>query len=322
MVDLSRFLLLVALAGLTYLAGAVVLVQRRRRTEGPRTASGGGGPGWRRRAERLVLSGMLLWPLLLVWAHLEPYWPEVTRVRIVSARLQGSRPVRIVQISDLHSDPAPRLEERLPGLVRDLQPDLIVFTGDAVNSRAGLPVFRRCLRELAAVAPLYAVRGNWEQWWFREPDVYAGTGAIVLDGESRSLTIGGSRLVLAGLPVNREGETAALLGRLPEEGFRLYLHHFPAAAALAPPGSFDLALTGDTHGGQVRLPLLGALVRIPRHDVWLPSGLQQTRGGPVYVNRGIGMEGGRVPRVRFLCRPEITLIELCPAAGSRSEPAP
>src|SRR5262245_6855570 len=55
---------------------------------------------------------------------IEPYWPEVTRVRIVSPTVAShARPIRLVHISDLHCDPTPRLEPRLPKIVADQQPD-------------------------------------------------------------------------------------------------------------------------------------------------------------------------------------------------------
>src|SRR6185369_14004009 len=75
----------------------------------------------------------------------EPRWIEVTETRVETSRLPpGHRGVRIVHLSDIHSDPSPLVEERLPAIVASLKPDLIVFTGDAANSEDGVPVFRRC----------------------------------------------------------------------------------------------------------------------------------------------------------------------------------
>ena len=75
----------------------------------------------------------------------------------------------------------------------------------------------------------------------------------------------------------------------------------------------DLLVTGHTHGGQVCLPLVGPLVtssKLPkRHSAGL---LDLADGTQVYVSRGIGMERGHAPRLRFLCRPELTVLELVP----------
>ena len=65
--------------------------------------------------------------------------------------------------------------------------------------------------------------------------------------------------------------------------------------------------------GQIALPFYGAMVTLSRHGKRFECGLHRVDSTYLYVNRGIGMEGGRAPRVRFLARPEITVIELAPA---------
>lgn len=116
----------------------------------------------------------------------EPYWPEVTRVQIATAKLPSlARPIRIAHISDLHSDPTPRLESRLPDLIAAEKPDIIVFTGDAINSPEGLPVFKECLRLIAAIAPTFVVRGNWDTSFHRRLDLFSDTGAEELRSSAR-----------------------------------------------------------------------------------------------------------------------------------------
>ena len=118
---------------------------------------------------------------------IEPYWLEVTEVRLESRKLKGAtRPIRIVHFSDLHSDPHPRLEERLPDVVAGEKPDLIVFTGDTVNSRGGIPVARRCLARLAAVAPTFVVKGNWDAVNWRGLDLFKDTGVRAVRPRERS----------------------------------------------------------------------------------------------------------------------------------------
>ncbi|MCH7622165.1 MAG: metallophosphoesterase [Chloroflexi bacterium] len=112
-------------------------------------------------------------------AWVEPYWPRVTVVELHSAKIpEGHSGIRIVHVSDLHADPVVRLEGRLPGLIAAEEPDAIVFTGDAINSADGLEVFKDCFRQLSAIAPTLAVRGNWDVWYWKEVDLFGGTGAV------------------------------------------------------------------------------------------------------------------------------------------------
>jgi predicted MPP superfamily phosphohydrolase len=93
----------------------------------------------------------------------EPYWPEVVQIHLRTAKFTGTdRTVRIVHISDLHCDPERRLEDRLPALIAEQKPDLILFSGDATNSQGGVPVFRKLMSDLAGIAPTYGVKGNWD----------------------------------------------------------------------------------------------------------------------------------------------------------------
>ncbi len=69
-------------------------------------------------------------------------------------------------------------------------------------------------------------------------------------------------------------------------------------------------LAGHTHGGQIALPFYGALMTLSRYGKRFEGGLYQVGPTPLHVRRGIGMEGGWVPRVRFCARPEMTVLEL------------
>jgi len=272
-------------------------------------------PGPRRRwYRRAVLSLAALGVLCMAWGRfVEPFWPEVVHVRIESRKLApGARPVRIVHLSDLHCDPSPRLEERLPALVAAEKPDLIVFTGDCVNSPPGLPLFRRTMESLVRIAPVFGVKGNWDVWYFRDLERFDGTGARALDGTSAVVDAGGTPVRVAGLAYGHDALLGAALRDASPEEFTVLLYHTPDLAETPPRP--DLHLCGHTHGGQVRLPLYGAVVTLSRFGKRYEAGLYDLGGGTrLYVNRGIGMEGHRAPRVRFLCRPEIAVLEIVPA---------
>lgn len=241
----------------------------------------------------------------------EPYWPSVTRIRIVTDKLPpGARPVRIVQISDTHCDSFPRTETRLPGLIAREKPDAIVFTGDACNSPAGLPVFRRLMRALCKIAPVYAVRGNWDTGMAGVTDFYTGTDVRELSGQAAR--VGDTPVWIVGVPFEDERAIPGALARAPKGAFTVLLYHLPDPVKLVAEAAPDLWLAGHTHGGQVALPLYGALITLSRHGKRFEGGLYDLGKARLYVNRGIGMEGGMAPRVRFLARPEITVFEIAP----------
>lgn len=244
---------------------------------------------------------------------IEPYWPAVDHLRITSPKLlKATRPIRIVQLSDLHSDPKPRLEDSLPDLVAAEKPDLIVFTGDAANSPAGLPIFRRCLTRVARLAPTFAVRGNFDVLTWPKLDFFGGTGVQELDGDAVEIEISGVRLWIAGVALTHEDRIDRTLAQIPSDAFTVFLYHTPDRIEEVARYPVDLYLAGHTHGGQVALPFYGALVVLSSYGKRFESGLHRVGGTWLYVNRGIGMEGFSAPRVRFCARPEITVVELIP----------
>jgi predicted MPP superfamily phosphohydrolase len=170
------------------------------------------------------------------------------------------------------------------------------------------------MQALADIAPLDGERGNWEAWWFKHVDTFADTGMTELTGTPIPLSVRNQKICLVGATVSDEQTLSSVIHSLPREIFTIALHHYPASVNVLD-GTVDLLLTGDTHGGQISILFLGPLVRIKRWDrLFHADGLRITpKGTSLYVNRGVGMEGGRVPRVRFNVPPEVTLIEAGPS---------
>lgn len=241
----------------------------------------------------------------------EPYWLQVTHVTIEAPRLDGPRPVRIVQISDLHCNAKPRLEPRLPGVIAAQRPDLIVFTGDAINSPAGLLVFKRCMTALAREAPTYAVRGNWDVDYWSQIDLFGGTGVRELNGNAVKISVAGTSFWIAGAAFRNQAAIHRALAAIPRGAFSVFIYHSPSNAAEIARGGASLCLVGDTHGGQVALPFVGALATRTRFRGRYEAGLYRVGKSWLYVNRGIGMTGG-FPAVRFCARPEVTVIQIRP----------
>jgi len=309
--EIAGFSLFVGIVLATYLAALVLVVEmicKQVWQPAQRPAK----QFWPRRA---VLAAATLGVICMVYGYfIEPYWPSVTHAIVPTAKLAaGARPIRVVHISDIHSDGQPRLEQRLPALIAAEKPDVIVFTGDAINSPAGLPIFRRCLGELSAIAPTFAVKGNWDALFWRNLDLFGKTGARELDGDAVEVNVRGTRLCLAGAPVGQPGLKEQALSKVKPEDLSIFLYHYPSAVLEAAGKHVDLLCAGHTHGGQVALPFYGAIITLSKLGKQYESGLYRHANTWLYVNRGIGMEGGWTPRIRFCARPEISVIDLVPA---------
>ncbi len=259
----------------------------------------------------------------MMWGYfIEPYYLEVTRTRISSPRLKGAtRPIRVAHISDMHCDPVIRNELELPKRIAELEPDVIIYTGDSINSLAGLDKFRTCMTALAKIAPTFAVRGNWDTVYrHRKVDLFGSTGVVELDGLGKRVEAAGTHLWVGGVatigtvycPRAQEMFDRALEDAPPED-FKLFAYHYPSGVYTLAERGVDLVCAGHTHGGQVAMPFYGALITASVYEKRFEAGLYEVQGTHLYVNRGVGMEGSVAPRVRFYCRPEISFIEIEPS---------
>jgi predicted MPP superfamily phosphohydrolase len=245
----------------------------------------------------------------------ESHWVEVTHIRIPTAKMApGSPPIRILHLTDTHCDRWGPNEARLLDIVREEKPDLIAFTGDAVNNPGeGVAAFRRLAGALKAPYGCYAVSGNWEVWFWDGLDLFQRTAFEELSGTQRVLDIRGNKVAISG--VAYDSPYAEALAAMPRDAFRILLYHTPDLVREPEIQAADLYLAGHTHGGQVCLPLYGAIVTMSKYGKAYESGLYREGACRLYVCRGLGMEGGIAPRVRFCCRPEVAVLELVPEGG-------
>lgn len=262
---------------------------------------------------RLTLGAALGTWLLGVYAFgIEPTWLEVTRYEVVSPKV--AEPLRIVVVADLQTDHIGAYERRALAAAVAARPDLLLLPGDYLHTKteAEFRALRldlmRLFEELDFHAPLglLAVRGNvdhneWESLFEEVP----GAHTFPATGEwtSPGLTV---------TALDLEDSFRADLVVPPRPGFHIVFGHGPDFAL----GNVqaDLLIAGHTHGGQVRLPGFGppmTLSRVPR--AWTSGRTELPGGRTLIVSRGIGMERGYAPRLRFLCRPELVVVDLLPA---------
>jgi predicted MPP superfamily phosphohydrolase len=257
--------------------------------------------------------------VLVLAAVIDGFFVEPDRVVaehlvIKSERIKAK--VRIVQISDLHMEGFGTRHERALEIVRDAQPDIILLTGDYLNgSRLEyLPGLERFVSELKAPLGVFAIGGNFEFW--QEPyGMFENKGIQVLENgsvhfDNLGLTICGLKCVWDLGGAERDLIERAIAAD--PDGYMLVACHYPNHIEEPEMACVNLYLCGHTHGGQVRLPLWGAIVTLSKLGKRYECGRYVNGNTDVYVNRGLGMEGGWVPRVRFLCRPEVTVIDICP----------
>ncbi len=254
----------------------------------------------------------------VVYATLiEPRWLQTTSPRIhirgLPRALEG---LRIALLSDMHAGAGRSLRwvRAAVRLALRARPDLVALTGDFAADDQ--PDFERVFEALAPLqAPLgvYAVPGNHdyivgiERW---RGALLAQRRIHDLTNRAALLDVGGARLCIAGVDDFYEGRpTLAFL--LPPEArdLTILLAHGPdQAEQLRRCGdAIDLVLSGHTHGGQVRLPFLGAPINSATNRDLYTEGLRRRPWTQVYTSRGIGTV--HLP-IRFLARPELALIRL------------
>ncbi|SRR5579871_625554 len=241
---------------------------------------------------------------------IEPNWLEVTHLDLHSSKLAPGSRVRIVLISDLHMARTVRLEPRVMKEMAEQKPDLIVFAGDAMNSSWVLGRFKQFLIEASQIAPVFTVKGNQDEGIAWDPkDIYRGTNARELTGQVETLDVRGNKIWIRGM-ANLQRYMSLPENPPPGNEFSIFVHHTPDEIFEVARDRYDLYLCGHTHGGQVALPFYGALITFSKFDKEYEAGLYRVGPTTMYVNRGIGLAKWPQPEVRFLARPELTVIDV------------
>jgi uncharacterized protein len=264
--------------------------------------------------------------------QMEPSWIDVTHMDLhLPAFPDRLTPLSIVQLSDLHVGPYVHAKgvRRSVEMANALGADLVVLTGDFVYGSAAYSA--ACAQELAALSArhgVFAVLGNHDIWTGGD-EVAANlshAGIRVLRDEGLPLRLGDTDLWLLGIEdtgyagvsfsdfraiwQKKAVDLALMLEAIPAHAPRLLLVHNPDFTEMLPKGRIDLALCGHTHGGQVRVPLLGPPIVPSCFGQKFAGGLVVGQTTSIYVNRGIGLIP---PPIRLNCRPEITQLRLSAA---------
>jgi predicted MPP superfamily phosphohydrolase len=277
---------------------------------------------------RAVRAGVSLLKAILPPDHL-----EVTRRTI---RLSGLPPalegLRVLHVSDLHWHPGSELARMLPALAARLAYDVAVYTGDFIDDDGGIAAIGAILGQMPRDRPSFAVMGNHDHLrrgftgnratsaWPNDIERLRASlqrlGITVLDNAARPL--GSDRFYVAGVDdyTTAHDDLDAALGPVPPGAATLLLSHNPDIVFGLGARRPDLILCGHTHGGQIRLPLVGAVVThsaLPRRYA---MGLVQYGGVPLFVTRGVGYSG---LDLRLNCPPEVAVLTLVSTPAAQSQ---
>lgn len=229
----------------------------------------------------------------------------------LGADLEG---YRIVQISDLHNVKFGKNNQKLVDRIRECEPDMIVLTGDLVDSNhTNVDRAVQFVNEIVKICPVYYVTGNHEYWldtseYENLMDGVASAGVIILDNQVVEISRWDAKFRLVGLDDKSlaDGTLEALLSD--EKELTVVLAHEPQYFARYAGTGVDLVLSGHAHGGQFRLPFVGGIVApdqgfLPEYT----AGEYYMNGTEMIVSRGLG---NSVIPVRLFNYPEIVCVDL------------
>lgn len=235
---------------------------------------------------------------------------ETKEFTITNLKINLGLKKRIVQISDTHVDTSIYDMNLLVDLVKKLNPDLIVHTGDLLTRISGVHEVLNLLEKLSKITETFVVFGNHDIWsglnrneiflkkLMKMENVYLLVNA--------SLHHDGFWICGVNDPYTSNDNLKKTLENV-DDSKKILLSHSPQIIKSAT-GKVDLVLSGHTHGGQVVLPIIGAIwIPLP-YEFWkYRYGLFKERDTYMFVSRGIGTSF--VP-IRFNCPPEIVCIDV------------
>ena len=230
-------------------------------------------------------------------------------------------PLQLLHLTDHHLEGRARRIERLLAMKDQVAPQIVCHTGDYLNDRGSLELLEEIGGAFRGTAGTFAVGGNWDRTGpdHRGLEALARAGVRVLRDERVAVQTDIGTVQVVGVDYPAQDGWQRLIREAPG-GPMIVLYHSSDLVERVrdvlleegAPRRPAVYLCGHTHGGQVRLPLYGALLTLAFFGKKYEMGAYAVGPVTLYVSRGIGMEAGIAPRVRFLCPPEAALIEVVP----------
>lgn len=269
--------------------------------------------------------------ILVIASLISNFFIDTTQYIITSKKI----PVefdgyKILQLSDLHNFSFGKNNNRLLKEIEEINPDIIVMTGDMVNSNSKkYDVFYSLAENISKKYTVYYIMGNHEMRLTKkqQKDIFSklkSFGINVLDNDQTIISKGTETIKLYGLhqpitsyknALKNDNETDFTLEQLKQtlpninsENFNILLSHSPFDFETFEKWGADLVLSGHVHGGLIRLPFIGGILSpertlFPKYD----AGEFSINNSKMIVNRGLG--NGTI-NLRFFNNPEVCVIKL------------
>ena len=250
----------------------------------------------------LVMYGFLIEPSLVIISTINQRFNDSNQI------------VHFIHLSDIHLEKLSIRELRILNIIKRRKPDFVLFTGDFLNlsnnkDPKSIQKIITFINQINSISPVFYVSGS--------PAVDLkdtihlirnNLNAIHLNNENHLIEVGKAKINLIGITCSHRPhlDIEFLPKLLDIKNLNILLYHSPDIIfEMRPEYKLELILSGHTHGGQLRFPLLGALFTGSLYGRKLQSGMYRIYDTLMYISRGIGLEGLGAPRVRFLCSPEI-----------------
>lgn len=273
----------------------------------------------------LLISIILAVSIIVVYLYLENTSLEISYYDIVSDKIPKEfNNFKIIQISDYHNSKSKKLNEDLIDAIKNEKPNIIVITGDFIDSRnTNIDVSIDLIKNIKEVAPIYYVTGNHESGIIKSyeelKEKMQEQNVIVLENETDVIEIEDSKINIIGIndpQMLRESltEDSYIIDNELEDSnydntiFSILLSHRPEAFSTYVENNVDLVLSGHAHGGQIRLPFIGGIVA-PNQGLFpkYANGLFKESNTSMIVSRGIG---NSIMPLRVNNRPELVIVTL------------
>lgn len=255
-----------------------------------------------KKTKLVLVSLMILLSIFVVWIIYENKNIQVNELTIKSEKLpEDFSGYKIVHISDLHNTEFGKGNEQLLTLIKDSSPDIIVVTGDIVDSRkTDIQIARDFINNAAKIAPVYYVTGNHEARINEENridnvaldeniTILHNKDVLIQKGESEIQIIGVDDPDFVSVTYSEDYMNYELEKYSNGKHFKILLSHRPELFDAYVSNNIDVVFSGHAHGGQFRLPFVGGIIAphqglFPEYD----SGLYTKNNTNLIVSRGLG----------------------------------